>query len=234
MGFLDGGKLIGEISLLRLQLCDLFIGRFDLSIESFDLQRLLIVRSFGRLDAQLQLIMTLFQKKHLAVDLMDLLGNIGSFLSRGLDLFFERSGTLSQFSVLGADLQDQVFLILDGFLKRGSLIRAGIEEYFVSVDHMQDDGDIVLFPLVIEFVISLGFFRLLRKRSDLISQFFKNIVNTDEVLLGCVQFSLGLFFSRLKLHDTGGFLENFTSVFGLGGKDIVNSALTDDGITVLT
>ena len=178
--------------------------------------------------------MALFQKEHLAVDLMDLFGNIGSFLSCILDLFFKSRGTLSEFSVLGTDLQNEVFLILDRFLQRSSFIRARVKEHLVSVDHMQDDGDIVLLPLVIEFVISLGLFRLFGKRSDLISQFFQDIVDADEILLGCVQFSFGLFFSGLKLHDTGSFLKNFTSVFGLCRKDIVNSALTDDGITVFT
>ena len=48
------------------------------------------------------------------------------------------------------------------------------------------------------------------------------------------KFSLRLFFSRLILHDTGSLFEDFSTVFRLCGKYIVNTALTDDGITVFT
>ena len=68
------------------------------------------------------------------------------------------------------------------------------------------------------------------KGANLTPNLTQNVGQTQKVRLGSLQLSFGLAFLDLEPHHPRGFLKNRPSVFGSGGKNLVDLTLFHDGV----
>ena len=73
---------------------------------------------------------------------------------------------------------------------------------------------------------------LLFQRSHLHLQFFDLVVDAQQVLLGLFELALGLFLAVAEAGDACRLLKDLAPVGALGGDDLGDPALADDGISV--
>ena len=85
---------------------------------------------------------------------------------------------------------------------------------------------------IMNLKIFLCDFRLTSQRFDLKFQLFNLIVDTDQILLGLLQFSLRIFLTVTEAGDSGCFFHHFTPVCRFIGDDLTDPALTDDRIAI--
>ena len=87
--------------------------------------------------------------------------------------------------------------------------------------------------LILIAEIDSGFFTLLFKRSDAGLNLTDDIGDTGKVLPLRLEILLSRSLSFLNLRDSGSFVENLTAFLGLTRKNLINLALSDDGIAFL-
>ena len=100
------------------------------------------------------------------------------------------------------------------------------------VQIFQPHGDFQQTQLITKHQITLGLFGLFPQRLHLHLQLGNFIVDADQIVLGALQLALRLLLTVAELGDTGGFFKDLTALAALGRKDLVDLALTDDGITL--
>ena len=103
---------------------------------------------------------------------------------------------------------------------------------FIQCGH--PDGNFPDPQLVPQDEIALRSLGLLFKGAHLHLQLFYLVVYTKKIFLGFLELALGLLLPVAEAGDACRLLENLPAVGALGGDDIGNSALADDGIAVPT
>ena len=116
-----------------------------------------------------------------------------------------------------------------------SVVQIGLELDAVGaqlLQLLQPDGDLQPLQLVTVHQELFGLLRLDTQRLHLQLQLVDLIVDTDQILVGTGQLALGLLLAVAETGDTGGLFEDLTAVGTLDGQDLVNAALTDDGVAL--
>ena len=119
---------------------------------------------------------------------------------------------------LGLDL---VILLIDG-----------VGLFVQLVQRRHPHGYLLNAQLVAQHEIALRRFRLLFQRADLHFKLFYLVVYAQEVFLSLGKLAFGLLLAVAVARDTGGLLKNLAPVGALGGDDVGDPALPDDGISV--
>ena len=139
---------------------------------------------------------------------------------------------LAELLALGVEgVQGGAGLVPGGF--RGMEIRfqlpgAGLQLVQIGQPH----GDLQKAQLVPEDQVLLRLFRLILQGTDLQFQLGNFVVDADQVLLRPLQLPLGLFLPMAELGNAGGFLEDLPALAALGGQNLVDLALADDGVAL--
>ena len=93
-----------------------------------------------------------------------------------------------------------------------------------------EDEAQLLAHLVAQLGVALGLGRLALERVHLASDFFKDVVDAREIELGLFEASFRETLLSLELGDAGGLFDDGAAVVWLGGKDLADASLLDDGI----
>ena len=101
-----------------------------------------------------------------------------------------------------------------------------------TVQRGHPGGDLADLQFVAQHEIALGDLALFLERADLQLQLVDLVVDTQQVLLGPLQLALRLLLAVAVARDAGGLLEDLAAVGALGGDDLRDAALADDGIAV--
>ena len=101
-----------------------------------------------------------------------------------------------------------------------------------SVELIQPDRDLQPPQLVPEDQILPGLLRLGPQGLHLELQLVDLVVDAHQVLLGALQFPLGLLLAVAVAGDAGRLLKDLPAVGRLDGQDLVDLALTDDGVAL--
>ncbi len=99
-----------------------------------------------------------------------------------------------------------------------------------ALQRLQPDGDLQPLQLVPQDVILLRLFRLHPQRLHLKLQLADLVVDPHQVLVGALQLALRLLLAVAEAGDSGGLLEHLPAVRAFDGQDLVNPALSDDGV----
>jgi len=87
--------------------------------------------------------------------------------------------------------------------------------------------------LAVQLSVEAGLLGLLGQRFHVGGELADDVRDAQQVLLGLLEPTLGLALSRLVAGDAGGLLEQGAPVLGLGGENLVDAALPDDGVVLL-
>ena len=139
---------------------------------------------------------------------------LGQAVARDIDRIQLRLGTGQLFGKLLILLSDR-FGLCPQFVQRG-----------------QPHGNLPDAELVAQHQVFLCLFGLLLQRADLELQFFNFVVDADEILFRLFQLALGFFFPIAVAGNPGSLFKDFPTVRALGGDDIGNLPLADDGVAV--
>ena len=96
----------------------------------------------------------------------------------------------------------------------------------------QPHADFQRAQLVVKHQVFFRRFRLLAQRLHLQLQLRDLIVDTHQVLLRALELALGLLLAVAELADARRLLEHLPAVIAADGQDLVNFALTDDGVSL--
>ena len=118
--------------------------------------------------------------------------------------------------------------LLGGPEVRLQLAGAGLQ----GVQILQPDGDLQQPQLVPQHQILPGLLRLLPQGVHLQLQLGDLVVDADQVLLRPLQLPLRLLLPVAEFGDAGGLLEDLPPLPALGGEDLVDLALADDGVAL--
>ena len=88
------------------------------------------------------------------------------------------------------------------------------------------------FQLVPQSQIAFGHLGLLFQGADLQLQLLDLVVDAQEIVLGLLQLPLGLLLPVAEAGDARGLFKDLATVSGLGGDDLRDAALADDGVAV--
>ena len=97
----------------------------------------------------------------------------------------------------------------------------------------EPDGDLQQPQFIPEDEVALGSLRLLPQGLHLELQLRDLVVDAQEVFLRPLQLALGLLLPVAVLGDAGGLLKDLPPVAALGGEDLVDLPLADDGVALL-
>ena len=106
----------------------------------------------------------------------------------------------------------------------------GVRLQLVQV--LQPDGDLQQPQLVPQHQVPLCLLRLLPQGVHLELQLGDLVVDADQVLLRPLQLPLRLLLPVAEFGDAGGLLEDLPPLPALGGEDLVDLALADDGVAL--
>ena len=98
---------------------------------------------------------------------------------------------------------------------------------------IQPDRHFDALQFILQFQILLCFFRLHLQRFQLQFQFRDLIADTEQIVLRPLQFPLGFFLAVAVFGDTCRLFENLTAVGALQRENLIDSALSDIGVTFL-
>ena len=101
-----------------------------------------------------------------------------------------------------------------------------------AVQILQPDGNLQQTQLVAQHQIFLRLLRLIPQRLHLQLQFGDLVVDAHQILFRTLQLPLRLLLAVAELGDAGGLLEDLAALAALGGEDLIDAALTDDGIAL--
>ena len=101
-----------------------------------------------------------------------------------------------------------------------------------GVQILQPDGDLQKAQLIPEHQILPGLLRLLPQGLHLELQLGDLVVDADQILLRPLQLPLRLLLPVAELGDAGGLLEDLPPLPALGGEDLIDLALADDGVAL--
>ena len=93
----------------------------------------------------------------------------------------------------------------------------------------EDDAELGA-ELVAESAVALGLGGLALERGHLLGDFFEDVVDAREVLLGGLEAELGEALFGLEAGDAGGFFDDAAAVEGLGVEELADALLADDGV----
>ena len=102
------------------------------------------------------------------------------------------------------------------------------------VQRIQPHGDLHALQFFLQLQELLGLFRLDLQRLQLQFQLGDLVADTQQVVLGVRQLTLGLLLAVTVLGNTGSLFEDLTAICALEGKDLVDTTLTDVGVTLTT
>ena len=100
------------------------------------------------------------------------------------------------------------------------------------VQGSQPDRNLFNAQLVAQYQVFLRLFGLFLQRTYLQLKLFDFIIDADEIFFRLLQLALGLFLPEAISGDSGRFLKDLTAVCALGGDDIGDLSLADNGIAV--
>ncbi len=97
----------------------------------------------------------------------------------------------------------------------------------------EPDGDLQQPQLIPQDEVALGLLRLRSQRLHLELQLRDLVVDAQEVFLRALQLALGLLLAVAVLGDARRLLKDLPPVAALGGEDLVDPPLADDGVALL-
>jgi hypothetical protein len=100
--------------------------------------------------------------------------------------------------------------------------------------HRDEKIEFELAQFITHFEIRIRFFTLFAKRLDPRFEFVKDVLKTNKIVLGILEFSFGVLFARAVFHHARCFLKNDPSVIGTVGEDLADASLTDDRVAVFS
>ena len=101
-----------------------------------------------------------------------------------------------------------------------------------GVQVLQPDGDLQKAQLIPEHQILPGLLRLLPQGLHLKLQLGDLVIDADQILLRPLQLPLRLLLPVAEFGNAGGLLEDLPPLPALGGEDLINLALADDGVAL--
>ena len=94
--------------------------------------------------------------------------------------------------------------------------------------HLADDAA----HLVANFRIAARLGGLALQRAELFFHFDDDVVHARKIQLGGFQLGFAEALLRLEFGDAGGFFDDGAAFHGLGGEDLADAALLDDGVGI--
>ena len=126
-------------------------------------------------------------------------------------------------------------------LDRGEVLLHGVCIGIYRVEALQcvlhvayEEVRIGVHELVTDRQILAGLLRLPLQRADLALELGEDVRHTREVRFLVTELLLGEGLPALELHDADRLIEEVTTLLRLTGEDLVDLALSDDGVAVLT
>ena len=134
--------------------------------------------------------------------------------------------------ILGVQGVDLGLGLVPGGLSGGTVRLQLLDAGFQGIQILQPHGDLQQAQLVPQDQKLFCLLRLVPQGFHLQFQFGYLVVDADQVLLGPLQLPLGLLFPVAELGDAGSLLEYLPALAALGGQNLVDLALADDGIAL--
>ena len=148
-------------------------------------------------------------------------------LIEGVDLLLEL--VVLAIQLLGL-LLDRGEVLLDGVCTRIYRVEALQRVLHVAYEEVR----VGVHELVTDRQVLAGLLGLPLQRADLALELGEDVRHTREVRFLVAELLLGEGLPALELHDADGLIEEVTTLLRLTGEDLVDLALSDDGVAVLT
>ena len=175
---------------------------------------------------------TFFENVHIARFFFHSDGKRQKFLAKRIDLFVYGIELVHRLVIRSNRPVVSLLFQLDSF---GYSVKPSIYHRFCF------RGGVVLMNVGIYFVVTKTVahfkpffcgFRLTSQRLELFVLFVENIYYSGKVFARSAEFSFGVHFSRFELGNSRGFLENLAAILGFRGQKFVDSALSDNRISL--
>ena len=101
-----------------------------------------------------------------------------------------------------------------------------LQQAVLAGEHDAQSG----FHLGFEFAVALGLGGLPLERIHLAGDFFQDVEDARQILLGAFQLGFGQALAVLELGDAGGLFDHGAAVLRLGAEDLADAPLLDDGV----
>ena len=113
------------------------------------------------------------------------------------------------------------------------MLRQGPAGLALGVQLGHPQGDLLLAQLLPQVQVFPGLMGLLPQGAPLELQFLQLVPDAHQVLLGALQFPLGLLLLVAAVGDPRRLLKDLPPLGALGGEDLVDAALADEGVPLL-
>ena len=110
----------------------------------------------------------------------------------------------------------------------GGLGGVALQQAVLAGEHHAQAG----FQLALELGVAPRLGRLALEGIHLAGDFFQDVVDARQVLLGAFELGFGQAFARLEPGDAGGLLDHRAAVLRLGAENLADAALLDDGVAL--